>query len=288
MASGGKAWRARLALAGGRALGLREPEIVGLAAACELVHQASVVHDDVQDGAACRRGRPTVGARFGAAAAICVGDHLLASAFATLTTLSQATALVRLSAGGFSEMAAAQAEEFSPALWQGMRWTRYEALIGGKAGAMVALPLAGAALIAGLPRSDIEQVSAAARILGKAYQASDDIEDLGADIASGSLNGVIAHWLEIADAADRAACVAVLTTARREPLVASEAARWAARMQRDEAAVSSWIAGLRPLAACMVLGRSSLRAHALAPLIDRAAEALTAGAAQRSETRHTA
>jgi geranylgeranyl pyrophosphate synthase len=288
LASGGKAWRARLAVAGGRSLGLHEAEIVGLAAACERVHQASLVHDDVQDGAACRRGRPTVAKRFSAAASICVGDHLLARAFATLSTLPQGAALAGLFADGISEMATAQAAEFSPALWQGMRWTRYEALIDGKAGAMVVLPLAGAALIAGLPRSDIEQVGAAARILGKAYQAGDDIEDVAADIANGSLNGVIAHFLERADDASRAACLTMLEAARREPLPPSEAAQWAARMQRDEEAVWAWIAVLRPQAAGTVSGRVSLRGHALAPVIDRAAEMLISGAAKPSERKHAA
>jgi hypothetical protein len=79
-----------------------------------------------------------------------------------------------------------------------MTWPRYEALIAGKAGAMVALPVAGAALLAGLPATDIEKLSHAACILGMAYQAGDDIEDLTADLGASSLNGVIVRGLDAA------------------------------------------------------------------------------------------
>ena len=103
------------------------------------MHQASVVHDDVQDGAALRRNQPSVAARYGSAIAICVGDHLLARAFNALASLPCASNLIALFAGRVTEMAAAQAEEFVPTLWDGMTPARYAALTAGKAGAMVAL-----------------------------------------------------------------------------------------------------------------------------------------------------
>jgi geranylgeranyl diphosphate synthase type II len=288
LASGGKAWRAHLAIGCGRALGLDGQHVIGLAAACELVHQASVVHDDVQDRALLRRGRPSVAARFGEQAAVCVGDHLLVGAFATVASLPVGQALVRMFAAGVSEMAAAQAEEFSTALWSTMTWTRYEALIAGKAGAMVVLPLAGAALLAELSPSDVLQVSRAARVLGAAYQASDDIADLAADVASGSLNGVIARRLELAGETARAALLDVLARARRDRLPPAEAALQAGGLQQDRAAVSDWARSLRPRAAAMLRGRSGLRCHALVPVIDRAADALLGGDTIGWESRHAA
>jgi geranylgeranyl pyrophosphate synthase len=115
LASGGKAWRARLATECCEALGVHPQHSVRLAVACELVHQASVVHDDVQDAAPLRRGRASVGAKFGVPAALCVGDHLLVNAFVELATLPASPALARLFGAGISQMAAAQAEEFHPA-----------------------------------------------------------------------------------------------------------------------------------------------------------------------------
>lgn len=288
LVSGGKAWRAGLALSCGRALGVGEQDIIALAAACELVHQASIVHDDVQDRAPLRRGRQSVGARFGESVAICAGDHLLVSGFAILAPLPQGPALTRLFAAGISEMAASQAEEFRPTLWQGMTWARYEELIAGKAGAMVTLALAGAALLAGLPASDVAQVGQAARMLGQAYQAGDDIDDLAADLLNGSLNGVIARRLDTAAETERAHWLAVLARARSQGLSQAEASRWAGCAGRDRDFVSTWAEDLRAGAFAMVLGRTSLRCHAVVPVIHRAAEALSKSRIHRWENRDAA
>jgi geranylgeranyl pyrophosphate synthase len=64
---------------------LRDGEgIVAAGSAVELIHMATLVHDDMLDGAALRRGRPTAWAVYGAGAAKAVGDHLFARAFAEL------------------------------------------------------------------------------------------------------------------------------------------------------------------------------------------------------------
>jgi geranylgeranyl pyrophosphate synthase len=55
--------------------------LVHAAAAVELIHEASIVHDDIQDQTERRRGMPTVWRQYGANAALLLGDHLVASAF---------------------------------------------------------------------------------------------------------------------------------------------------------------------------------------------------------------
>ncbi|MCA9571733.1 MAG: polyprenyl synthetase family protein, partial [Myxococcales bacterium] len=74
LATGGKRLRARLALATMQALGGDRREAVPWAAAAEMLHNATLVHDDLQDGDAVRRGHPAVWARHGANQAINVGD----------------------------------------------------------------------------------------------------------------------------------------------------------------------------------------------------------------------
>ena len=69
-------------------------DAIPAAVAIELVHMATLVHDDVLDGAPVRRGRPTVVARSGRAAAIGTGDLLLSRAFAELATAERAGAQV--------------------------------------------------------------------------------------------------------------------------------------------------------------------------------------------------
>ncbi len=286
LASGGKGWRGRLATECGRALGVNSEDSVGLAAACELVHQASVVHDDIQDEAPQRRGRASVAAKFGAPVALCVGDHLLVSAFSQLTTLPQSSALVRMFAAGISEMAAAQAEECNPTLWPTINWLRYETLIAGKAGAMVVLPVAGAALIAGLPAWDVETLSQAARILGMAYQAGDDIEDLTADLTAGSLNGVIVRGLDASGATERVKWLGLLAQARGDRLSQADSVRAAAKLQLEVVMTRDWVLALLPKAVATLSACTCPRSQALVSVIDRVTDTLSRTVASCGERRH--
>jgi geranylgeranyl pyrophosphate synthase len=97
IAAGGKRLRPLLVLL---AAGPSAPEddVVRAGAAVELIHSASLVHDDVLDGAALRRGRPTVVAAGGRAMAVAVGDMVFSRAFAVLAdnaSAEQVRALTR-------------------------------------------------------------------------------------------------------------------------------------------------------------------------------------------------
>jgi geranylgeranyl diphosphate synthase, type II len=72
----GKALRPALCLSAGRAFGADPNELLGLAVAIELLHNAFLVHDDIADGSEMRRGRPTLAAKHGMAAALNAGDAL--------------------------------------------------------------------------------------------------------------------------------------------------------------------------------------------------------------------
>jgi geranylgeranyl diphosphate synthase type II len=72
----GKALRPALCLSAGRAFGAEPNELLGLAVAIELLHNAFLVHDDIADGSEMRRGRPTLPASYGMAAALNAGDGL--------------------------------------------------------------------------------------------------------------------------------------------------------------------------------------------------------------------
>lgn len=288
LASGGKAWRARLAIACGQALGVRRDDRIVLAVACELVHQASVIHDDIADAAPQRRGRQSATARFGASTALCVGDHLLVSAFAQLASLPRCPDLVRLFATAISQMASAQAEEFNPTLWPTMTWLRYEALIAGKSGAMVVLPVAGAALLAGLLEPDIAELTRAARMLGMAYQAGDDVQDLSADLASGSLNGVIVRGINAAGQTTRARWLDVLARGRLVGLSEGEAMGSAATLQSETALTLDWSLALLSGASAGLHGQTSPRCSPMISVIDQAAEELARRLAPSRESRHAA
>src|ERR1700730_3214747 len=72
----GKALRPALCLSAGRAFGADPNELLGLAVAIEMLHNAFLVHDDIADGSEMRRGRPTLAATHGVSAALNAGDAL--------------------------------------------------------------------------------------------------------------------------------------------------------------------------------------------------------------------
>ena len=71
----------------GLALGLSEPDVLCLAASAELLHNASLVHDDLQDQDGMRRGAPAVWKKYGSNVAICTGDLMLSAAYAALSVI---------------------------------------------------------------------------------------------------------------------------------------------------------------------------------------------------------
>jgi len=72
----GKALRPALCISAGRAFGADPDDLLGMAVAIELLHNAFLVHDDIADGSEMRRGRPTLSAQYGTAAALNAGDGL--------------------------------------------------------------------------------------------------------------------------------------------------------------------------------------------------------------------
>lgn len=98
LAAGGKRLRPLLVFCCSPAEARVDAALVNAAASVELVHMATLVHDDIIDGAALRRGRPTVVAAHGADVAVQVGDFLFARAFGVLAESGDPRA-VRVLAG---------------------------------------------------------------------------------------------------------------------------------------------------------------------------------------------
>ncbi len=103
--AGGKRVRPALVLLAARRTGPLGGPVLRAAASVELLHMATLVHDDVLDGAVLRRGRPTVAAQSGVGTAVSTGNYLLAEAFAQLAATGDGRAVDLLSgvALGLSE-----------------------------------------------------------------------------------------------------------------------------------------------------------------------------------------
>lgn len=188
--SGGSRVRARLGLDAAMALDLSNREAIAVATACELLHNASLVHDDLQDRDAERRGQPAVWAKFGPDVAICAGDLMLSAAYAALATLGeQAAPLITHMHTRVSITIHGQSEDLDGARRSEMSLLEYEAIAAGKSGPLLSLPLELALRIAGAGN----QVSTALRAINSfalGYQMLDDLADVDADAVAGEVNAV--------------------------------------------------------------------------------------------------
>jgi geranylgeranyl pyrophosphate synthase len=213
LARAGQQFRGRLAHDMAVCLGVPKPVAIDLGAACELLHNASLVHDDIQDRDVLRRGREAAWVRFGEPVAINLGDHLLASSFAVLAGLAvdagARTRLVAAFARTTSVIARGQSDEILRRDDHEVDRARYEQIAGDKTGPLLALPLESAAIVAGLPDVQIDAVRTGGLLLGAAYQLADDVADLldckqrgepGADLREGKLTWPMLDFLERSDA----------------------------------------------------------------------------------------
>lgn len=151
-------------------------ETLRAAAAIELVHLASLVHDDILDGSPIRRGRPSLFRLANPGGAVMAGDFLFASAFQLLAgvrleVLAAVTEAIRLMCEG-------EIEE-----QQGRRWNQeqYYSCINKKTASLLAAACKSGGLLCGLPSHLVDYLSVFGLSLGTAYQILDDILDLTGD-----------------------------------------------------------------------------------------------------------
>ncbi len=158
------------------------------AAAVELIHNFSLLHDDVQDCSPLRRSRPTVWAIWGEAQAINAGDALFTLAYLAVPRLSppaarQETSVRMLSILGETclELTRGQHLDMSFELHDGVSVEAYLDMIGGKTAALIAGSAHLGALAAGTDEAAQAHYRAFGYNLGMAFQALDDILDIWGD-----------------------------------------------------------------------------------------------------------
>ncbi len=206
LAGGGKRLRARLALASARVLGATDADAVPWAAAVELLHNATLIHDDVQDGDRMRRGRPALWVRHGVAQAVNAGDLLLMLPYQAIaeTPSERRADLCSLLAEHAIATVRGQADELDLLGGERLDWSSYSDASAGKTGAMFALPIVGAAVLAGRSREDASRLAEPFVELGMAFQIYDDVLDLygdkgrerpGSDLYEGKVSALVVEHL---------------------------------------------------------------------------------------------
>jgi geranylgeranyl pyrophosphate synthase len=186
--SGGKRLRPALALLASEFNGSLQgkPEynrVVALAASVEMLHTATLVHDDVIDGALLRRGAPTLNATWNGGSTVLAGIHL----FGTAARFSAETQTIRV-IGMFSDtlriIVDGELHQLQDRHDFQQEKANYYHRIYAKTASLFCAATAGAAVLSGLPEDRIQDLRDYGYNLGMAFQIVDDILDFTGDEAS--------------------------------------------------------------------------------------------------------
>jgi geranylgeranyl pyrophosphate synthase len=180
----GKRLRPALAMLTGHLGTYDDERLLQMATGVELLHAASLVHDDVVDESDLRRGSQTLFTRVGNALAVLVGDYLFAQS-ATRCVATGDVRVIGLFAQTLASMCQGQIEEASRGNAPELTLTReqYYQTIWGKTASLFVLACEGSAILAGLPEPAIEAMRRYGDRLGLAFQVVDDILDFIGDEA---------------------------------------------------------------------------------------------------------
>lgn len=209
--AGGKRLRARLVLTLAQHLNVPAAMALPWAGANELLHNASLIHDDIQDGDHWRRGKPTTWVTHGTDVAISLGDYLLMKPFLLIQQIPAddrvRLQLSQMMASTVEKMALAQVEERALLnnLHPDQMRARYNAVVDGKTTALFELPVRGLTLLAGIPEDEQSTWQNSFRALGQAFQILDDLKDVlglkgkplqGEDLREGKVSALVVSYLE--------------------------------------------------------------------------------------------
>jgi geranylgeranyl pyrophosphate synthase len=191
-----------------------------MAVGVELLHTASLVHDDIVDESDTRRGGATLYARVGNALAVLVGDYLFSQAAQACVATGNLD-VVRLFAETLGAMAQGQIDDANRALggrhsWESLSRERYYRTIGGKTASLFVLACQGTGLLIGLTALQTAALRVYGENLGLAFQVFDDILDftateaelgkpVGSDLRQGTITLPVILARDVADGRFRAA-----------------------------------------------------------------------------------
>ena len=175
--AGGKRVRPLLVTLGSRLGPKPDPLRTGtLAAAVELIHAATLVHDDYVDESPTRRGQPTVAAQEGPDRAIAVGDYYFAKATRVIAELGD-NAVTSTIAGAMEAICRAQMDDVALRGSYPGDHGSYLQVVRGKTAALMAAACVSGAQLAGAEPSVVDRLRRYGELLGTAFQMADDVVD---------------------------------------------------------------------------------------------------------------
>ncbi|WP_333867883.1 polyprenyl synthetase family protein [Cypionkella sp.] len=181
--AGGKRLRPMLVLAAARLLGYAGPHHVHLAATVEFIHTATLLHDDVVDESARRRGRPTANLLWDNKSSVLVGDYLFARAFQLMVEPANLRVLDIL-ANASATIAEGEVLQLTAAQDLGTTEEIYLQVVRGKTAALFSAATEAGAEIAGGTPAQVQALFDYGDALGIAFQIVDDLLDYGGSAAA--------------------------------------------------------------------------------------------------------
>jgi octaprenyl-diphosphate synthase len=173
----GKQLRPALLLLTAKACGQVSPAHITLAAVVEMIHTATLVHDDVLDRADLRRHVATINARWGNASSVLLGDLLFTHAF-YLASTTGSTRACRLIGAATNRVCEGELQQIGERGNMELSEDHYFAIIRGKTAELTACACELGAMFAGAESEVVENMAGYGRDLGVAFQIVDDILDL--------------------------------------------------------------------------------------------------------------
>jgi len=191
LSQGGKLMRPMLSLLSAGACGGINGDSVRFAAAAEMIHNATLLHDDVVDGATLRRGKPTVMSILSSPASVLIGDFWLVKAIRCILDADRySERAVRLFAKTLSDLAEGEMLQLEKVSSCDTTRDDYLRIIYSKTASLFEASALSGAVSAGAPEEWTDALAGYARNLGIAFQIKDDILDYAGDAALGKPVGI--------------------------------------------------------------------------------------------------
>ncbi|MBI5408278.1 MAG: polyprenyl synthetase family protein [Nitrospirae bacterium] len=223
--SGGKRIRPFLAILCSRLFGSRGDRVSTLASSVEFIHAASLIHDDVVDGAHLRRGRPAAHSIFGNQVVILVGDFLYANALRLANLLKSQTIMDALCTAT-AKMSEGELIQLSKKGDPGISEEDYMKIIKGKTAILMSAACKGGAALGNAAQAEEDALAAFGLKFGYAFQIADDILDytaeekafgksLGKDLEEGKITLPLIYLLRDAEVSEKDRIKKILASGRK-------------------------------------------------------------------------
>lgn len=228
LSTGGKRIRGLLPCLVFKAFGRDPLEAIDLGAAAELIHNATLIHDDIQDGDATRRNFETVWKKYSIAQGINCGDALFQFPLLALVKSGYPEPiklrLIETAARKTLQTIEGQAKEFLLKSNPNPHMNDYLSVVEGKTSGLFNFPIVSALTLLEYPSQSVKNAEKAFNVLGVVFQVNDDLIDLtpskgrseiGSDVKEGKMSFMAVHAIMQAEKKDREMLLRILNLPRQ-------------------------------------------------------------------------